>query len=82
MEKLLHTVLMKVDSTMRKSGEGREMNLVVTTTTPDGKEKVEVDVRELTLRLQSLTNGCNMEIIQLAIFSMLDERKDAVETES
>lgn len=54
------------------------MNLVVTTTTPDGKNRVEVNVKELALRLQSLADGCNMEVIQLAISSMLDEIHDAV----
>lgn len=58
------------------------MNLVVTTKMSDGKEKVEVDVRELTLRLQSLTKGCNMEVIQLAISSMLEEINEAIGTES
>lgn len=57
------------------------MNLVTTTKTSDGKEKVEVDIRELTLRLKSLTEGCNMEVIQLAISSMLDEISDAVGAE-
>lgn len=54
------------------------MSLFMTTNTPDGGEKIEVDVKELTLRLQSLTDGCNIEIIQLAISSMLDEIEDAV----
>ena len=51
--------------------------LVVTKTSPAGKSKVEIDVDELTLRLKSLTNGCNIEIIQLAILSMLDEITEA-----
>ena len=59
------------------------MSLLITTTTSnDGEKKVEVDVKELALRLQSLTNGCNIEIIQLAISSMLDEIEDAVGPES
>jgi len=58
------------------------MNLVKTKVTSDGKQKIEVDVRELTLRLQSLANGCNMEVIQLAISSMLDEIRDATGIES
>ena len=53
------------------------MNLVITKIS-DGKDQVEVNVNELTLRLQSLADGCNMEVIQLAISSMLDEIKDAV----
>lgn len=52
------------------------MNLV-TTTYVNGKEKVEVNLKELKLRLQSLANECNIEIVQLAISSMLDEIKDA-----
>lgn len=54
------------------------MNLV-TTKVFDGKDQIEVNIKELTLRLQSLANGCNMEVIQLAISSMLDEIDDAVE---
>ena len=57
------------------------MNLVKTKMS-DGEKKVEVDIKELTLRLQSLTDGCNIEIIQLAISSMLDEIKDAMGAES
>ncbi|KKN34729.1 hypothetical protein LCGC14_0790730 [marine sediment metagenome] len=58
------------------------MSLFTTTNTPDGDEKVEIDVKELILRLQSLTDGCNIEVIQLAISSMLDEIEDAVSQES
>lgn len=54
------------------------MNLVITKIS-DGKDKVEVNVNELTLRLQSLADGCNMEVIQLAISSMLDEIEDAID---
>ena len=52
------------------------MNLV-STKISDGKDKIEVNVKELTSRLKSLANGCNIEIIQLAISSMLDEIEDA-----
>jgi len=52
--------------------------LLVTKTSPKGKQKIEVDVEELTLRLRSLANGCNIEVIQLALQSMLDEILDAV----
>ena len=58
------------------------MNLVTKTRTSDGRKKVEVDLKELVLRLQSLTEGCNIEIVQLAISSMLDEIKEALGSES
>ncbi|KKN00414.1 hypothetical protein LCGC14_1138020 [marine sediment metagenome] len=51
-------------------------SLVIIKASPTGK--IEVDVKELTLRLQSLTRGCNIEVVRLAISSMLDEIKDAV----
>lgn len=54
------------------------MSLFVVSKTLSGKEKVEVDVKELRLRLQSLTSECNIEIIQLAISSILDEIEDAI----
>jgi len=53
-------------------------SLVITKASPTGK--IEVDVKELTLRLQSLTRGCNIEVVRLAISSMLDEIEDAVGT--
>lgn len=53
-------------------------SLVVTRTSPTGDPKVEVNVRELALRLQSLEDGCNLEIVRLAISSMLEEIKEAV----
>jgi hypothetical protein len=53
-------------------------SLVVTRTSTTGDPKVEVNVRELTLRLQSLEDGCNLEIVRLAIASMLEEIKEAV----
>lgn len=43
----------------------------------NGKEKIEVDIKELILRLKSISNGCDVEIIRLAISSMLDEIYDA-----
>jgi len=54
------------------------MNLV-TIKVSDGKDTIDVNVKELILRLQSLAGGCNIEVIQLAISSMLDEITDAVE---
>jgi hypothetical protein len=53
------------------------MNLV-STKISDGKDTVEVNVKELTSRLKSLASGCNIEVIQLAISSMIDELEDAV----
>ena len=50
--------------------------LVVTKTSPAGS-RVEIDIQELTLRLKSLTEGCNIEVVQLAILSMLDEIAEA-----
>lgn len=43
----------------------------------NGKEKIEVDIKELILRLKSISSGCDIEIIRLAISSMLDEIYDA-----
>lgn len=54
--------------------------LVMTKTSPVGKGKVEVDVKELILRLQSISNGCNIEIVRLAISTMLEELDDAIGT--
>ena len=53
------------------------MNLVITTINSDGKNNVEINIRELILRLQSLAKECSIEVTQLAIASMLDEIKDA-----
>ncbi len=53
-------------------------SLVITKASPT--EKIEVDVKELTSRLQSLARGCNIEVVRLAISSMLDEIEDAVGT--
>jgi hypothetical protein len=51
--------------------------LVVTKTSPAGN-KFEIDLKELKIRLQSIANGCNIEVIQLAISTMLEELDDAV----
>jgi hypothetical protein len=40
------------------------------------KTKLEIDVRELRLRLQTLSKQGNIEILQLAIQSMLDELEE------
>ena len=50
--------------------------LVSSKTSPAGK-KVEVDVQELILRLKSIAKGCSIEVVRLAIATMLDELKDA-----
>ena len=52
--------------------------LMVTKTSPTGKSSVEVDINELILRLKTLEKGCNIEIVQLAISSMLEEIEDTV----
>ena len=53
-------------------------SLVVTRTSTMGDSRVEINVQELTIRLKSLESGCNLEIVRLAIASMLEEIKDAV----
>ena len=48
-----------------------------------GKNKkniIGINAEELILRLRSLTNECNIEMIQLAIESMVDEVVDAMKT--
>ena len=40
---------------------------------PSGQKLDEIDVRQLTLRLQSIVDQGNIEIIHLAIQSMLEE---------
>jgi len=54
--------------------------LVTAKTSPVGEGKVEIDVQELILRLQSISSGCNIEIVQLAISTMLEELDDAIGT--
>ena len=78
MEKTLRFASMKVDSNYCRSRERDKMGVLVTTKTSVDGNKVEIDLKELTRRLQSLTKGCNIEVIQLAISSMLDEIEDAV----
>jgi hypothetical protein len=51
--------------------------LVSSKTSPVGK-KIEVDVQELILRLQSIADGCNIEVVRLAISTMLEEIDDAI----
>ena len=41
-----------------------------------GKTKLEIDVRELRLRLQTLSKQGNIEIVHLALQSMLDELEE------
>lgn len=52
--------------------------LMIEKTHPETEDETEVDVRELALRLKTLMSGCDMEIIQLAISSMLDEISDVI----
>lgn len=52
------------------------MGIWKTTKTSDGRERSEIDVKELTLRLQSLKEGCTIEIVQLALESLLEEIKE------
>jgi len=52
------------------------MNIWKTTKASDGIERKEINVKELTSRLQSLATGCNAEIIQLALQSLLEEIED------
>lgn len=46
------------------------------TKTPTGRGRVEIDVKELRLRLKTLARQGNIEIVQLAIQSMLEEIED------
>lgn len=43
---------------------------------PSGQKLNEIDVQQLILRLQSIANQGNIEVIQLAIQSMLEELKE------
>ena len=52
------------------------MGLWRETKTPTGRERVEIDVKELRLRLKTLARQGNIEIVQLAIQSMLEEIED------
>lgn len=49
------------------------MSIWKKTKTSDGKSKTEIDVRQLRLRLQSIAYSCNIEVMQLALQSMLEE---------
>jgi hypothetical protein len=51
--------------------------LVVIKTSIAGKDKIEIDLKELKIRLKSIANGCNIEVMQLAISTMLEELNDA-----
>lgn len=53
------------------------MGLWKTTKTSNGKKRVEIDAKTLQLRLQSIVEVQNMEIIQLAIQSMLEELEES-----
>lgn len=53
------------------------MGIWKTTKTPNGKQKSEIDTKALRLFLQSIAKEGNIEIIQLAIESLLDELEDS-----
>jgi len=46
------------------------------TKTSTGKGRVEIDVNELRLRLKTLTMQGNIEIVQLALQSLVEEIED------
>ncbi len=52
------------------------MSLWKTHTLPSKQKVDEIDVDQLTLRLQTIVEQGNIEIIQLAIQSMLEEIKE------
>jgi len=52
------------------------MGLWKTTKTSNGKQRVEIDAKTLQLRLQSIMSTQNVEIIQLALQSMLEELEE------
>lgn len=52
------------------------MGLWKHTKTSTGRDRVEIDVKELQLRLQTLASQGNIEVVQLALQSMLDEIED------
>lgn len=49
------------------------MSIWKITKTSGGRDKTEIDVKQLQLRLQSIVGSCNIEIMQLALQSMLEE---------
>jgi len=52
------------------------MGIWKTTKTLNSKQKAEIDIRALKLRLQSLVKEGNIEVVQLAIESLLDELEE------
>ena len=66
---------MKVDLMYCRSRE-TPMGLWKYSNTSNGKVKLEIDARELRLRLQTLAKQGNIEIVQLALQSMLDELEE------
>jgi len=58
---------MKADLTLYKSGE--QMSIWK-------NNKKEIDVKDLKLRLQSLVKECNIEVIHLALESLLEELEE------
>lgn len=53
------------------------MGIWKTTKTPNGKQKAEIDAKVLKLRLQIIAKEGNIEIVQLAIESLLDELENS-----
>lgn len=52
------------------------MSLWRVKTLPSGKKYTEVDVNQLILRLEVIIRQSNLEVVQLAIQSMLEELED------
>lgn len=53
-------------------------SLVITKLSPTtGKNKVEIDIRELQSRLKSIVSKSDVEVIKLAIHTMLEEIADS-----
>ena len=69
MEKKSHIVLMRVDLILC---EEIQMGLWKISKC-SGEEHIEVDVKQLKIRLQAIVKQNNTEIMQLAIESMLEE---------
>ena len=76
MEAKLLTVLMRV-ALMSYRAREKSMGLWKHTRTSTGIERVEIDVKELQLRLQTIARQANIEVVQLALQSMLDEIEDS-----
>jgi len=53
------------------------MGLLIISTLIGGKKKAGINIKELELRLKSIKDAHNIEVIKLAIESMLDEIEEA-----